>query len=674
MPGASEHITGASISFRVGLHQWLDERRFDELLQLFEKHQGVTDQITLITAYAHVPIKLDLMNQRCEVLAERMAHVRRLGYQTGINLLSTIGHVDEYGSSSLDEDYVRLTDIDGNSHQAYFCPNDMRFRDEYVGKVYQGLASADPDYIWLDDDIRVHWHKPILFACFCDNCMGIFSKETGKEYTRAALKEAFNTGSAERKLEIREAWLEHNCDLMSSLLAFIEGVVHGSKPGLPLGLMTGAMLYELCGFRQWAEVLSGPGKSEVMWRPGGGFYADENLRELMRKAHAIGPQVAELPENVVTIQSEVENFSYERLKKAARSTVLEAAVHIAAGCTGNAFNVLSLNDEPLAEYGELVCEIRRARPFLDLLVQRSGRSMPTGLFAGWNRATFTTHNIHGGDWFDGRVEEMPDRHAEEIFELGVSPAYCLEKASVTALAGENVLALSDEEIERILASGVYVDAKALDNLNKRGFDGLTGFTLSGSAEHCSMEKFVEHPLNGGFSGRKRDGRQSFEQPGQANVLEPSDRGAQILSEMIDYDGRRIAPCCMGVFENRLGGRVCAAGYFAWTHLQNLAKSSEIKKVLRWLSRDTLSAYICSYHKINMWTRELSGGSYTISIVNASLDLAENVRLAARTERTDLCVTDMKCSDTAITCSCSEGPYREFILPTLQPWSIYLVTL
>ena len=61
-------------------------------------------------------------------------------------------------------------------------------------------------------------------------------------------------------------------------------------------------------------------------------------------------------------------------------------------------------------------------------------------------------------------------------------------------------------------------------------------------------------------------------------------------------------CSSGVFENALGGLICVAGYFPWSFLQNYSKSAQLKTVFRWLSRDTLPAYVASYHKINLWVR------------------------------------------------------------------------
>jgi hypothetical protein len=133
----------------------------------------------------------------------------------------------------------------------------------------------------------------------------------------------------------------------------------------------------------------------VRWRPGGGFYADDCIKGLIAKSHAIGRQVSLLPDRVVSIQSEIENFPYQRLKKAAHTTALEAASHIAAGCTGAAFNVLSMYNEPLDEYGSLMEKLQESRPFFDLLVHELGRAKPKGIYTGWNKDTFAANNIAG---------------------------------------------------------------------------------------------------------------------------------------------------------------------------------------------------------------------------------------------------------------------------------------
>ena len=105
-----------------------------------------------------------------------------------------------------------------------------------------------------------------------------------------------------------------------------------------------------------------------------------------------------LPEDVISIQSEIECFPYQRLKKAANIVVLEACSHIAAGCTGAAFNVLSMYDEPLDEYEPLVARIQEARPFFDLMVKSLGRSAITGIHTFWNKNSFITGRLAEGNW------------------------------------------------------------------------------------------------------------------------------------------------------------------------------------------------------------------------------------------------------------------------------------
>jgi hypothetical protein len=45
----------AFISFRIGFPQWMPENRFRELLALFERYRGVTDEVTFFTSETHPP-------------------------------------------------------------------------------------------------------------------------------------------------------------------------------------------------------------------------------------------------------------------------------------------------------------------------------------------------------------------------------------------------------------------------------------------------------------------------------------------------------------------------------------------------------------------------------------------------------------------------------------------
>ena len=195
-------IEKAFISFRIGVPLWSSEKRYNEVLELFDKYKGVTDEVTFFTSATHPPLPLNVFKERAALLKVRMAEARKHGYTAGINILSTIGHHNENLDNSLSGDFTRMTNIDGLICNGSFCPNDEGMRG-YVHTIYQLAANASPDYIWIDDDVRFG-HMPVGLGCFCDNCLNIFEKESGVKYTRESLKKALNEGPVEEKLKIRE--------------------------------------------------------------------------------------------------------------------------------------------------------------------------------------------------------------------------------------------------------------------------------------------------------------------------------------------------------------------------------------------------------------------------------------------------------------------------------------
>ena len=178
-------------------------------------------------------------------------------------------------------------------------------------------------------------------------------------------------------------------------------------------------------------------------------------------------------------------------------------------------------------------------------------------------------------------------------------------------------------------------------------------------------------MNGIFSGRERDNRQSFWKS-TAYTLKQTNQGAQALSGLTDYSGKEVSSCTTGIFENKLGGRICVAGYYPWTFMENLSKSSQMKSVFRWLSKDQLPGYIASFQKINLWIREPDNGKIALAFSNSSFDPAKDIVLMLKTGNKTIKVFDMECRETIIQSSGTDGPYQKFVIPEVEPWQIRLV--
>lgn len=664
-------IDKACISFRISTSQWMPENRYRELLALFEKYKGVTDEITFFTSFTHPPIPAEEMKRRCEILKQRIVQAKALGYRAGINVLATMGHHEENLPNSLSGDFTNVMDIDGNICRGSFCPNDPRLQ-EYVRRIYEYAAAADPDYIWIDDDVRLMGHKPVGLTCFCDHCLAAFARESGTKYTRASLKAALTEGDAEKQQAVRKEWLNHNRATVARLLGLIEKTVHGQKAGMPLGFMTGDRFFEGYDFDRWAEVLAGADHAPVYWRPGGGYYDDFTAPGLAGKSQDIGRQISLLPPSIRSIQSEIENFPYQRLRKAAHMTMVEAASHIGAGCTGAAFNVLSPYDEPLDEFEPLVAKLHQARPFYDLMVRYLGRTKPVGLFTAWNKDQAATSNFVIDPWSClGHLGQ-----AAQILETGLPAAYAPHGAAVTLLMPQSLASFSKEEIRKMLAGGVYTDAATLNALNEIGFQDMTGMKAVQPNPVDCIEELTAHPLNGSFAGRQRDCRQSFYTvPGYVGyVIKAHDPKVETLARLVDYGGKEVSPASMAIYENPLGGRICVSGYYPWDYVHNLSKTAQIKAVMRWLSRDKLPAYVASYHKVNLWVREPYGGQRAIALLNSSFDAAVGLDLAVAANSGEVRVFDMQGKQYTVRANKSDGPYRHFILPPLASWSMCLVVV
>ena len=128
---------------------------------------------------------------------------------------------------------------------------------------------------------------------------------------------------------------------------------------------------------------------------------------------------------------------------------------------------------------------------------------------------------------------------------------------------------------------------------------------------------------------------------------------------------------MGVYENHLGGRICVAGYYPWDNLQNLSKSTQIKALMRWLSKDRMPAYVASFHRINIWARETQKENMAVTLTNSYLDPADGLTLMLLTDKDEIVVYNMDCVESRVRASGIDGAYRQFVLPEIDPWSMVL---
>ena len=73
-------------------------------------------------------------------------------------------------------------------------------------------------------------------------------------------------------------------------------------------------------------------------------------------------------------------------------------------------------------------------------------------------------------------------------------------------------------------------------------------------------------------------------------------------------------------------------------------------------------------------REPQGGRTVLALLNASFDAANGLELAIATTAAEARVYDMQAGEKIVRASKPDGPYRRFLLPAVEPWTMRLVVV
>lgn len=224
----------------------------------------------------------------------------------------------------------------------------------------------------------------------------------------------------------------------------------------------------------------------------------------------------------------------------------------------------------------------------------------------------------------------------------------------------------------MFSGGVLMDAEAWSAMKRLGLEKWTGVSGLGDVDRDATEVFAKHPLNGRFEGWSRDCRQSFWHE-RAHNLELQDGRVETVARMADYAGHDLGSC-MTAYTNELGGRVVVLGYFPWSQIHGLAKSSQMKAVCAWLSGGHLPAFAESFEKVVIWCRDGAKGKKAVVVLNASFDPVQNLALQIFTEETHFACAGPKEGRRRIAgerLATSPGHVR-VVIEHLAPWSLQLL--
>ena len=660
------------LSLRVHVPIWEDDANLAVLMRGLDECPGLFEEVALFTSQTHAPLPLARIKQLSERLKVVVPQFKARGLITGINHLPTIGHLEENAPNSLNEPWQRLVDKSGAVSVGCYCPSDPDMQG-YIRDCYAALASSKPDFIWVDDDLRMESHTPMIsFACFCPRCLAKFSAETGRDWTRETLVEAFAKAEplADR-LALRRKWLDHNHAVVTDTLKLIRSAVDGVDDSIMLGLMTGEINYSGYLDKDWFDAMSGPKHREVKHRPGGGFYLDDVPGQMVDKLFSIGRQMSFLPKAVADVQYEHENFPYHGLGKSRTVFTAEISGALGVGCTGAALNVLDITGSNIDESLPFLKATAKMRPFYEQVVETCGQSACEGLWTPFTAKHFASM-APDGEWpgWGGWGGDM--NGVMGLCRFGTPAAFTRESALGALVLPHSRCEWNAEDYRAMLAKGAIIDCAMLEYLNSLGLGELTGWKVVGKRTMDMRERFLDDPLNGDGAGRIRDCRPSF-WPQETALLEPTNAAARPLAEAIDFNMASLG-ICEGVFENSLGGRIAVLGHYPWDMLSGKAKVAQLQNIADWVAHGALPIQVTSFHKIVAFARRDPQGRPAALLLNISNDPAEEVKLRYRhgePQKLGLLVDDghweMLCKQRDW-----NGGEVTVTIPSIPPWHAALV--
>lgn len=607
------------IAQRLHYRNWREDRQFEETISFLQKYKDTVDEITLFSSNttngsADDAGTLDRFREDLPVMQKRIQAFKEAGFKSvGINLLITIGHIDESKEPDRPLPFPKIVGYQGDMSNSCHCPVDEDFL-LFTEEKYRLCASAGPDFIWVDDDIKLFWNG-VKFGCFCPECLRRFNEANDFSYTRESLVADMEVPENQT---LRSLWVTDVSNRITQLLCRIGAAVRSVDPSIRLGFMTQRQswsTYNGMDFPEWFTSLGA-----VMGRPGEGCYFDALPEQLLVKTFSTAQQAYEYPETVTDIQYELENFPIHSWQKSAKVAATELALAAAAGMNGV---LLNNSNEFIGLRGQerLYDSIAHKRDTWKLWLETGSDWKCGGFYPAFSRQYDQRRTMEPGESFFTTFEQQEKHDVTRCYALshmGIPITMQRSGAWGTILTGSLSQGYTDEELKDIFRGPVIVSGDAVRELARRGFEQHLGVRYLGSGSLGLHEEInIADAINSALLDIPvRDVHPCF-WPAGGDWFEAIADNVRIVSFMKTQEGELLGAATT-LYENSLGGRVCVLGYAPF-HMQNdLPRFLQMSGIIQWLVGKRQSVCLMTPGKTALFVREGEDG-LGCAVLNLTMD-------------------------------------------------------
>ena len=599
----------------------------DSFIAAVLANPGSCDEVWLATDYGFP--SQDIHAQSARMLRLSAEKLRQAGLKVSLQISNTVGH-GQYMSSRDCSGLVypgspveKMVGHDGTVSDYCFCwrgKNFLEYTLEYIGAY---VREIQPDTVWIDDDLRADNHFPVNYGCFCDDCISLFNRQYGCDFSREKLVEQISFGN----IVWREKYMEFTKQGLSLFTERICKVVHENSPNTRMGYQFAPYnLYTGFDYSYIMEPMYRVTGIKPVVRPGGGMYNDHTPWWFVIKAENMSWQSMQLPEYVDEICPEIENLPDVVYGKSIGGTCFETSYYFASGAHSMSYAMLMADYEPMQWHSQMLSAFASHRPFWEKLSEANKGTMEAGWIAAFPDKAYLRKCSAP---FEYVLQNM--NFANELRFLGISIAVrkvSRDDESVRLLSAENASAMSSNEINELLTLPVITDAAALDVLIARGF------SLPVSVKNIDIsrfgERFLKHPVNGSKAGRTWGGPLALDR-GYCVLIEDynlSEPLGEYIRPVPSTDGIRKSEACFiedkqalssCIFTTEYGAKWAVFAFDMWHRTLSSEKRNQYLDASEYISGKRQVAELATPFQATCQARCYPDGSLShVSITNCTV--------------------------------------------------------
>jgi len=600
------------------LRRFNEEAAIRKFILVFPVWNGEAKQLSAMDAYEKFG----------DLLLEVRERVAADGIEVGWWCAPSLSVGPHYASTGEEHPFQRIIGIDGAISNTANCPLDTKFKAVFSSYMLTVVSRGKPPIIYLEDDYRISNHDIVQYGCFCPLHIDRFNQAIGAALSRSEIEAIFRQGD-EQSAQYRKIWAKLMKDSLVELSDDLRAAVDEVAPETRMALCqpgTG----DFDGDLTEAVAKSLAGGTRPLVRLFGSDYNSDTADNLPATTFHFLYSKQTLSEDFELIH---ESDPYPHSRFYFSATKLKSLVTLAMfyGLDSSLFYLTQYTDGPLEEEGYLSMHKESSAFFTEL-----------------------RRSVEGGRIVGPQILYRPDAHAHRPIMGNKAPIiYSSPWASVLGkfgipysaasgngpvlISGEEILDLSEEEIEELFKGSVFLDGLAAFYLTRNGYSDLLGAEVEQmpkvDSEGIAYERLTAvnswREYTAGSTMYYTDLALAVQNSTNLYRIQSSD-SVQVLSEFINELDQVVAPSTV-CFTNRLGGRVAIHAYNLAINesaaVYNYKRKEQFRGVIEWLGSSNLPVYVAKHPNVFVSAMEnVEAGVKQVAIFNMSLDAIHHLTL------------------------------------------------